>query len=85
MPHLLCFLAGRIAQPHHRLERGQPVQRLAGEVSIALVCTLGDRLGEGTLHILKRIYLDKAAISWLLLVCARSGRLRSCLALHFRS
>ncbi len=55
MPHLLCFLAARIAQPCDRLER-EPV-RLKGRGSRfhARVCKIADRLAEYTLHILKQI------------------------------
>ena len=55
MPHLLCFLAARIAQPCDRLER-EPV-RLKGWGSRfhARLCKIADRLVEYTLHILKQI------------------------------
>jgi hypothetical protein len=55
MPHLLCFLAARIAQPCDRLER--EAVRLTGPRSRfhARVCKIADRLFEYTLHILKQI------------------------------
>ena len=48
MPHLLCFLAARIAQPCDRLER-QPV-RLKGRGSRFpdKLCKIADRLAEYT-------------------------------------
>jgi hypothetical protein len=55
MPHLLCFLAARIAQPYDCLER-EPV-RLKGWRGRfhARLCKIADRLAEYTLHILKQI------------------------------
>jgi hypothetical protein len=55
VPHLLCFLAARIAQPCDRLER-EPV-RLKGWRSrfSARLCKIADRLAEYTLHILKQL------------------------------
>jgi hypothetical protein len=55
VPHLLCFLAARIAQPCACLER-EPV-RLKGWRSRfhARLCKIADRLAEYTLHILKQI------------------------------
>jgi hypothetical protein len=55
VPHLLCFLAARIAQPCDRLER-EPV-RLKGRGSRfhAQFCKIADRLAEYTLHILNQI------------------------------
>jgi hypothetical protein len=55
MPHLLCFLAARIAQPYDRLEREPARLKGWGSRFHARVCKIADRLVEYTLHILKQI------------------------------
>jgi hypothetical protein len=55
MPHLLCFLAARIAQPYDCLER-EPVRLKVWRGGFhARLCKIADRLAEYTLHILKQI------------------------------
>jgi hypothetical protein len=54
MPHLLGFLAGRIAQPHEGLElRARPLRACRGRFHCTF-CKIADRLAESTVHILKK-------------------------------
>jgi hypothetical protein len=73
VPHLLCFLAARIAQPRDRLER-EPV-RLKGWRSRfhARVCKIADRLAEYT-SISSSKFVGQDRDYWLPLACEEGGR-----------
>ena len=73
VPHLLCFLAARIAQPSDRLER-EPV-RLKGRGSRfhARFCKIADRLAEYT-SISSSKFVGQDRDYWLPLACERGGR-----------
>jgi hypothetical protein len=55
MPHLLCFLAARIAQPHVGPERAAVRPECCIGSYHSKLCKIADRLVECALHILKRI------------------------------